>query len=251
MNYAVPHFGTDHDINNSLEDLALAEKQRGHKWVLKDDPPEPDRNYFVPHFGADHEEVVGLQQSLAAAEKQHNHKYQIKEEDKEDIKRNYPVVQLGEDKDITATKASLEYEEKRLGKWNYPEPDPPGIDRDYFVPHFGIDHDIVDSLSHLKQEEAIHGQWNLPKDDYYQVQLDSDMDREPLLSWSPTPPKTFKMNYFVPNFGEDHDITASKAHEAAAAKTLDLEWVPTKDKDGEWELPSPQIEFKLAQTIRR
>lgn len=76
------------------------------------------------------------------------------------------------------------------------------------------------------------------------------MNREPLLSWSPTPPKTFKMNYFVPHFGEDHDITTSKANEAAAGARLSHTWTPTKDEDGEWELPTFK-EFRLAQMQRK
>ena len=57
-----------------------------------------------------------------------------------------------------------------------------------------------------------------------------------------------KQNYFVPNFGEDHDITESKSSEAQAAAALGHKWNPTKDEDGNWELPSSQIEFKLVQT---
>ena len=32
MNYKVPHFGTDSDINNSLDSTKLAEAQHGHVW---------------------------------------------------------------------------------------------------------------------------------------------------------------------------------------------------------------------------
>ena len=55
------------------------------------------------------------------------------------------------------------------------------------------------------------------------------------------------MNYFVPNFGEDADIASSKTHEAAAAARLKHQWNPTKDKDGNWELPSESAFFTLAQ----
>lgn len=220
----------------------------GHFWTVKDPPKDPDRDYFVPNFGHD-QEVLDVNQSIAAGEAQHNHKFVVKDEDKaEDIKRNYFVPHFGADRDMDETKKSLALAEKTYGAWQFPDPpssDPP---RDYFVPHFGYDHDIEDSLKNLGQQEATKGKWNLPKDDYFQVQLDADIKREPLLTWAPTPPKTHKMNYFVPNFGADHDINVSKANEASAAEKLGHEWNPTKDKDGEWELPSSQIEFKLVQT---
>ena len=47
-----------------------------------------------------------------------------------------------------------------------------------------------------------------------------NMDREPLLTWSPTPPASIKMNYFVPHFGEDTEIKASKKNVADAEKAL-------------------------------
>ena len=58
--YKVPHFGTDSDIKNSLEDIKLAEKQLGHFWVPKDKPDDPPRNYFVPNFGYDSDIAASL-----------------------------------------------------------------------------------------------------------------------------------------------------------------------------------------------
>jgi hypothetical protein len=40
------------------------------------------------------------------------------------------------------------------------------------------------------------------------------------------------MNYAVPDFGPDHEIAASHAHEAAASATLGHAWNPDKDDDG-------------------
>ena len=69
MNYVVPHFGTDHDNINTDDSIALAEKMLNHKWTIKDDPADPDRDYFVPHFGTD-QDKLDTDQSIAAAEKQ-------------------------------------------------------------------------------------------------------------------------------------------------------------------------------------
>ena len=38
------------------------------------------------------------------------------------------------------------------------------------------------------------------------------VDREPLLTWAPTPPKGHPIDYFVPNFGIDNDIKATDKH---------------------------------------
>merc|ERR1719263_1879915 len=80
---------------------------------------------------------------------------------------------------------------------------------------------------------------------------DVQLNRDPLLTWAPTPKKTHPMNYPVPNFGVDNDINDSQAHEAAAGASMGHTWTPTKDEDDKWVLPSPAIEFKLAQSINR
>ena len=86
-----------------------------------------------------------------------------------------------------------------------------------------------------------------------------NLQREPLLSWSPSakdPP--FKMNYFVPNFGEDHDISSSKGHMAASEGKLGA-WNPKQSPEDHtgapedssavwkqhWLLPSPDVDFIL------
>ena len=54
MDYFVPNFGRDWDVNNALNSASLAEKQLDHSWdVLAPSPDDPPRNYFVPHFGTD------------------------------------------------------------------------------------------------------------------------------------------------------------------------------------------------------
>jgi len=45
------------------------------------------------------------------------------------------------------------------------------------------------------------------------MNADAEINREPLLTWAPTAPKTHPMDYFVPNFGVDHEIAATHAHE--------------------------------------
>jgi len=57
------------------------------------------------------------------------------------------------------------------------------------------------------------------------------LNREPLLSWSPTQPDGgHPVNYFVPHFGEDHDVKLTKKNVADAegkyAHTLDTSAPP-------------------------
>ena len=44
------------------------------------------------------------------------------------------------------------------------------------------------------------------------------LDREPLLTWKPTDPASHPVDYFVPNFGVDHDIIATQNHEKVVSK---------------------------------
>ena len=54
--------------------------------------------------------------------------------------------------------------------------------------------------------------------------------REPLLTWQPTGPKSHPINYFVPQFGADDDIVASKKNMADAEAKLGA-WDLEKKKD--------------------
>ena len=57
------------------------------------------------------------------------------------------------------------------------------------------------------------------------------LDREPLLTWAPTPPKGHPIDYFVPNFGIDNDIKATDKHIADSEKKLKHVWTPVKNGD--------------------
>jgi hypothetical protein len=119
--------------------------------------------------------------------------------------------------------------------------------KDYFVPNFGMDHDIVASESNLKNaEKSLKHQWKLQKgqlppqfpDSQFRyaapylmqktsipactsigcetetaapLKLQADMDKHP-------------KDYFVPNFGMDHDIIASESNLKNAEKSLKHQW---------------------------
>jgi hypothetical protein len=73
-------------------------------------------------------------------------------------------------------------------------------------------------LKNLQNAENKYGKWDLPQED---VQVDSSIDREPLLSWAPKPKKgSHPVDYFVPNFGVDHEIATTIKNTEKAEKTL-------------------------------
>jgi len=251
VDYVVPNFGMDNDVKNTAVDLAVAENSLGHKWNLDPNAKKakgPPVDYFVPNFGQDHEIATTLQNEQQAS-KNLGHKWVVTA--KKDLPPPHPtdyfVPNFGMDNDVKNTAVDLAVAENALGhKWNL---DPnakkaKGPPVDYFVPNFGVDHDIKDSLAHLDKQESIHGKWNIAD-----VQLDAETEREPLLSWAPTVKKGFPKNYFVPNFGKDHDIDISQTNESAAESKLGHKWEPKIDPETEkYVVPSPQIEFKLLQT---
>lgn len=77
------------------------------------------------------------------------------------------------------------------------------------------------------------------------MQLDEKTEREPLLTWAPTPPKTHPINYFVPNFGVDYEISDSQNNMNAAEKSLSHTWNYDFDPDHKM---NTEIEFRLLQT---
>ena len=57
------------------------------------------------------------------------------------------------------------------------------------------------------------------------------IDREPLLTWEPTAPKSHPINYFVPNFGPDYDVLATEKHISDTEEKMGHKWIPKKNPD--------------------
>ena len=149
------------------------------------------------------------------------------------FKKNYFVPNFGaQDADIAATYSSLATTETKLNhKLGWSKADK-GHDKDYFVPQFGMDADVATSLKNLKDQEAEKGKWDLPKDDWFvQTEAIEEQQREPLLTWSPTGHKSFKKDYFVPNFGPmDNVVGETYSNLANAEKSLSHHWDWSKKK---------------------
>ena len=120
----------------------------------------------------------------------------------------------------------------------------------YPVPNFGVDHEILASHKHLAEAEKTlkhtwtptqdeDGVWDVPTEtaSFKLLQTGANIQREPLLTWKPTDPASHPVDYFVPNFGMDHEIKASLEHSKA--------WTPVKDEDDEWIVPKEDAFFKI------
>ena len=110
--------------------------------------------------------------------------------------------------------------------------DPAKIKRDYFVPHFGTDNEINGIADSLKAAEGSLGHKLEVKGydgegSYTLLQTNSDVKAEsdPICSSAgctqyehPTKALGYKINYFVPHFGEDSDMIASRTSASIAEK---------------------------------
>ena len=117
INYAVPNFGQDSDVKDSLRNVADVEKELGQKWdILKAPAAAPPRNYFVPNFGKD-QDISSVDQSLAAAEKASNHTWTWKNYVPPDrYERLMPIYQEERpmDEDVAGTLNNLAQSEQKL-----------------------------------------------------------------------------------------------------------------------------------------
>jgi TfoX/Sxy family transcriptional regulator of competence genes len=263
INYGVPDFGRDHDINHNFDSLDTAEKIVGHKWVWTKDPPADDPVEYDVNKPLDPEIVHSLgnlkaQEGIHGQWKLHPDDYfqvQTDEQSESDpicssagctqykhkkkplgYKINYPVPNFGVDTDILDNHHSLSIAEAmkshglQLGteaskaKWHNP-----ANDVDYnFVPK--LDGDIISTNKNLADTERNLGHhWALA------VQLDSDVKTngksDPICSSAGCPKSEYTeaeeakiVQYPAPE-PLDSDILHTHAHEAAASSKLGHKWV--------------------------
>ena len=145
VNYFVPDFGKDTDIQFTQDHLAEAESSLKHKMQASFKKPELGYpvDYFVPNFGPDHD-IKLTQDNTSESEQELAHKW-VPTKAADPPPRNYFVPNFGKDRDMTDNMEDLDVAEKALShKWKY-DPNakkaaaPP---RNYFVPNFGMDDDI-------------------------------------------------------------------------------------------------------------
>jgi len=276
MNYPVPSFGADPDMANTKTNLANSESKLSHTWIVSkkdlDKKPAYPTDYYVPNFGQD-TDVKNSLGHLSAAETNLKHKWNVapKKLRAKPWPVDYFVPHFGQDPDVIDTKTSLSTTEKRMNHtWIVKPKDlkkKDGHPVDYFVPNFGLDADVKNSLGHAKAAEKSlnkkwviddadiqlesfqqasykNGVWMLPKDTQ-NVQV--EQSREPLLTWKQTPKASHPMDYVVQNYGADPDMEYTRANMLAEEKRQSYTWIPKKDDNDKWVVPTATVEFRLRE----
>ena len=79
MDYFVPNFGPDPDIQTTQSNMKAAEEKLKKNWKVEKLPEEPPKDYFVPNLGPD-QEIKDIQQSIQDAEKALGHQWVPKQD---------------------------------------------------------------------------------------------------------------------------------------------------------------------------
>ena len=214
VDYFVPNFGPDYDIALTKDNIAQTEADLKHVWtpnLTKVKPPP--RNYKVPNFGMD-QDIKDTQSNLAKTEKKMKKKWVLtdKKQKKKSPPKDYKVPNFGVDKDILDTQANIAKAEAKLGKWNVKQ----DADGNWIVP-------TAISKDAYTYKKA---QTSAPDADQ-QVQLDEQSDPICPSSGCDTKKKkaAYPTDYFVPNFGRDHEMNANDGSLAWAEKQHKHKWV--------------------------
>lgn len=67
MNYFVPNFGPDQELESDKANVAKVEAKLGHVFTPTEAGDGHKMNYFVPNFGAD-PDIIGTQRSIEGAQ---------------------------------------------------------------------------------------------------------------------------------------------------------------------------------------
>ena len=257
--YFVPNFGLDHDIKVTQANIAAQEKIHG-KWTPKQDEngvwmvPSPinNNNYTYKSLVQLDAEVESDPICSSAG-----CNYNSEKPTKLGYPIDYFVPNFGKDREVRWTDSSLAWAEKNRGHvWNYIKPDKkPEADPDFRIPDFGLDEDVVWTQENIDNQQKVlghewkpvqdeNGVWVVPTAfdnksytyaaDKANVQLESETKREPLLTWKPKAPSSHPVDYFVPNFGKDHEnVITTDNSLRVAEKIVGHKWnytPPTKEQ---------------------
>lgn len=227
MNYFVPNFGRDKDINHSFNSLDWAEGKLGHKWVVdfkamkaKGHP----QDYFVPNFGVD-EDVKMTQANVAEQEKKLGHEWKPVQDE------NGVWMVPEANKNSSYTYRSLLQTDSQVNTESDPicssagcgyasEKGPKTHPMNYFVPNFGRDKDINQTWSSLDwAENSLKHRFN-PMSKKEAKKLEHPVD------------------YPVPDFGLDEEVVETQKNIAEQETLKKHKWTPVQDENGVWIVPT-------------
>merc|ERR1712127_10515 len=184
--YFVPNFGPqDVDVVDTQAHIAGTEKQLGHTLVSSFKAPKGfKKDYFVPNFGLDHE-VMSTQSNIGKAEAKLAHVWNPDNagiDAADNASYNYAAIQLNEQSDpICDSSGCNQYKHKKKDPGydkDYPVVDL-GVDRDIIGSHEDLA--VAEGIVHHKLimgTDESKAKWKNPakKTDYdYSPKLDKDM----------------------------------------------------------------------------
>jgi len=171
INYPVPNFGQDHDINDSFHSLAISEDALSHKLIMGTEASRAkwhnvakDTDYnFAPKLDGD---VRITQKNLGDAETNLGHKWVI-----DDVQLDSDMKL--ESDPICSSAGCTQYKHKKKAL---------GYDINYPVPNFGRDHDINDNFDSLTLAEGMIGhKFDFPNAKWKNPAKDTDYNFAPTL----------------------------------------------------------------------
>jgi hypothetical protein len=127
------------------------------------------------------------------------------------FKMNYAVPNFGVDHEVLSDADNVAATEKLLGHVFNPKETPDSHKMNYKVPNFGPDRDIAGTQSSIASAESTLGHsWDIKLPESL-VQLRSDPINDSTGDFSeyplPKSPLGYKIDYFVPNFGVDPEVS--------------------------------------------
>lgn len=159
INYPVPSFGRDQEINQNHDSLDWAEKSLGHKWTWKKGEGKKDPVLYNDGGPMD-QDVATTMKNLKDQEGVHG-VWELPPKD-------YLGIQLSETMNLNdnesdqqnvqlADKMMLESDPicNSAGCTQYLFKEKDSFKKNYYVPSFGADMDIIDSKASLKQAETM------------------------------------------------------------------------------------------------
>jgi len=200
IDYPVPNFGRDKDINDNFEDLKIAEGMIGHEFQIgtaaskaKWKNPAKDVDYnFAPQLDGD---TIATLKNLKDSESNLGHKWTIALQLDSDVNINTH----SHSDPICSSSGCTQYKHKKKER---------GYKIDYPVPNFGVDTDILDSHASLATSEGALS---------HKLQLGTKASKA---KWA-SPAKDVDYN-FAPRL--DGDIRTTQKNLGDAESTLGHKW---------------------------
>jgi hypothetical protein len=249
INYPVNNFGADPDMAGTMDSIAIGEKMNAHKLIMgtadskaKWHNVAKDTLYnYYPKLDGD---VVNTARHIAEAENTlgttmiqigsdpitdstgETTQYTHPDGDKKKWKMNYAVPNFGVDHEVLSDKENVASVEKSLGHVFTPKEAGDGHKMNYKVANFGPDRDIVGTQSSIASAESSLGHSWTPDFNLVQTTNDPITDSTGEFSQYPLPksPLGYKINYVVPNFGVDPEVTNVASSIAETEKLLNAKF---------------------------